>query len=399
MMREALSGALIVMGLGALAGCGSETAEPLPGKFEQVEAGVLHSCGIVSGGFVYCWGNNDYGQLGDGSRRTRLYPHSVVGTIRYGTVSPGAGHTCGIATNGVGYCWGLNANGQLGDGTRSDRATPGLIQGSLSWLVLVAGGAYTCGIATDSLAYCWGWNGTGQLGDGTTIDRLTPVAVSGGHKFRWISVNSFHTCGLATDGTTYCWGANDYGQLGTGNTTPSATPVAVQGGRSFVSIEVGFYHSCGLAADGTGYCWGRNHFGQLGLGESGAGADQPLPVAIAGNRVWAGLSPGAFFSCGLEAGTGDAYCWGINASGQLGTDVSDRCTDPSGGVYQCTFSPALVKGGIKFASVSASTQHACGLSREGVAYCWGLGSDGQLGNGQQGTQVFSIQPVKVGGQP
>jgi alpha-tubulin suppressor-like RCC1 family protein len=398
MMRNALSGALMLIGLGLLAGCGAETAEPLPGRFEQVEAGVLHSCGVVSGGLVYCWGNNDYGQLGDGSRRTRVYPHSVVGTIRYSSVSPGAGHTCGIATTGVGYCWGLNANGQLGDGTRSDRATPGPVQSNLSWLMLQAGGAYTCGIATDSLAYCWGWNGTGQLGDGTTIDRLAPVAVSGGQKFVWISVNSFHTCALAKSGEAYCWGANDYGQLGTGNTTASATPVAVQGGLRFVAVEAGFYHSCGLGADGAGYCWGRNHFGQLGLGEAGGG-DQSAPAPIAGSRRWVSLSPGAFFSCGLEAGTAAAYCWGINASGQLGSAVPDRCSDPAGGTYQCSLSPVPVTGGLAFRSVSASTQHVCGLSQDGIAYCWGLGSDGQLGNGQKGIQIFSIEPVKVAGQP
>jgi len=97
--------------------------------------------------------------------------------------------------------------------------------------------------------------------------------------------------------------------------------------------------------------------------------------------------------------TGAAFCWGFNGSGQLGANVPGTCTDESGFPFQCTDEPTAVSGGLSFASISAATQHVCGLTTGGIAYCWGLGSEGQLGDGSKGDQVFTIQPVRVAGQP
>lgn len=388
--------ALVLVGSSLLVGCARDSLEPLPAKFQAVVAGVLHSCGILEDGAAWCWGNNDYGQLGDGSRRTHTYPRQVIGTVRFSALTLGGGHSCGLATSGAAYCWGFNLNGQLGDRTNSDRATPTAVDGGKSWIWLDAGGAYTCGVATDSLAYCWGWNGNGQLGDGTRLDHPTPQPVAGALKFRMVSAGTFHTCGVTSGGDAYCWGANDYGQLGTGDSA-STVPVLVQGGRKFVSLTSGFYHTCGLAVDGTAYCWGRNQFGQLGVPDSIQQTAVPAPVS--GSLAWGSVSSGGgYFSCGLQAQTGLAYCWGLNSAGQLGTEVEGRCVSETT-VYQCSFVPVRVRGNLVFSSLSAATQHACGLTVGGVAYCWGLGSDGQLGNGQKGSTVLSVDPVRVGGQP
>lgn len=380
-------------------GCGGETLVPLPSKFQAVVTGAIHTCGVVTDGAAFCWGDNRYGQLGDGSRKSRVYPTPVVGTTRYLALSGGGGHTCGISTAGTAYCWGFNQNGQLGDGTLTDRATPAPVDGGKTWLSLSAGGSYSCGIATDSLAYCWGWNGTGQLGDGTESDSPTPVAVSGGHKFRSVSANAHHTCGLTGDGEIYCWGRNDDGQLGSGNTDASAVPVLVTGGLTWSALSAGFSHTCGVAADGRGYCWGRNQFGQLGLSDSVGGASETVPFPMAGELAWASLDLGAYFSCGTEAQLGAAYCWGYNGSGQLGAEAPDICVDEQGRQSQCALAPLAVSSGLTFATISAHTQHTCGLSLDGFAYCWGSGTNGQLGNGEKGEQVFSVAPVKVAGQP
>lgn len=387
-----------VIGVLLVSGCGGETLEPLPGRFQAVVAGAIHSCGIVTDGAAYCWGNNDFGQLGDGSRKTHVYPTLVVGAIRYSSLSGGGGHTCGIATTGAAYCWGFNLNGQLGDGTHTDRATPAPVDGGKTWLSLSVAGSYSCGITTDSLAYCWGWNALGQLGDGTNTDRPAPTAVSGGVKFRSISGNAHHTCGLTGGGQAYCWGSNRYGELGTGDTVPSSTPVLVTGGLTWTALDAGFSHSCGIVAGGSAYCWGRNHYGQLGLSDTVGGQDQLMPFPMAGNIAWASLDLGAYFSCGTEAQTAAAYCWGYNGSGQLGGDAPERCAE-EGTTTPCALSPLAVVGGLTFASVSAHTQHVCGLSSDGVAYCWGSGTNGQLGNGEKGEQVFTNAPTRVAGQP
>ncbi len=399
MGRNALLEAGLVAGSLMLGGCGSDVAVPLPAEFQQVVAGVLHTCGVLSDGTAYCWGNNDKGQLGDGSRKSRVYPVPVVGSVRFTMLAAGAGHTCGISTTGAAYCWGLNLSGQLGDQTHTDRTTPAPVEGNLTFVTLTAGGAYTCGITTDGTAYCWGWDRYSQLGDSATVDQSAPKPVSGGLTFASVSGNTFHTCGVTQAGAAYCWGTNDHGQLGTGDNVNHSTPVAVTGGLVFASVEAGYHHTCGVTMGGAGYCWGRNHAGQLGAGDSIGGQDQLTPIEVAGGLQWGMISPGAYFTCGVEGVGGAAYCWGINQSGQLGSNSSATCFDENSNPYQCALSPLEVSGGLTFSEVSASTQHACGLTTDGVAYCWGLGSYGQLGNGQKGDNVFTIEPVKVGGQP
>jgi len=382
-----------------VSGCGGETLEPLPSKFQVVVAGGVHSCGLLTDGAAYCWGNNELGQLGDGSTGSHVYPTPVVGSIRYTAISGGGGHTCAVATTGAAYCWGLNLSGQLGDGTQRDRSTPVSVTGGKSWIALSAGGTHSCGIATDGLAYCWGWNASGQLGDGTTTDRPAPAPVSGGLRFSAISANVRHTCALMASGAAYCWGSNEHGQLGTGDTLSSNTPVRVSGSLTWVALETGYSHSCGIAADGTGYCWGRNQYGQLGAGDSAGLATRTTPFPMSGGILWQSFDLGAYFSCGLGVGSA-AWCWGYNGSGQLGGNAPDTCADETGITStQCALSPFAVTGGLEFASVSAHTQHTCGLSVDGVAYCWGSGTSGQLGNGQKGDQIFSIEPVRVAGQP
>jgi alpha-tubulin suppressor-like RCC1 family protein len=172
----------------------------------------------------------------------------------------------------------------------------------------------------------------------------------------------------------------------------------VAGGLAFASVEVGYSHTCGVTAGGDGYCWGRNQNGQLGAGDAAGGQDQLQPIAVVGGLQWRMISAGAYFNCGVEA-SNTAYCWGINQSGQLGSQSPTTCFDETGNSYQCALSPLAVGGGLAFGEVNASTQHACGLTTDGVAYCWGLNTYGELGNGDKGNNMLSVDPVKVGGQP
>lgn len=388
---------VLVLGAAAFAACG-DSVEPLPSPFTAVSAGLLHSCGLVGDGAAYCWGFNENGQLGDGSRRDRTTPVPVLGSLRFKSLSPGGAHTCGVTTANAVYCWGFNLNGQLGDGTFADRATPGPIAGTVQLVAVSAGGSYSCGLTNAGAAFCWGWNEYGQLGQGNTDDESEPVAVSGGLAFIEVSTGAHHTCGLTLAGAVHCWGRNDWGQLGNGTTTDSTVPVQVSGGVTFTDVQAGFQHTCAVALDGTAYCWGRNNFGQLGLGE-GANPRELSPTAVPTGPKFSSISAGGYFTCGLEQGTGAAYCWGYNGSGQLGDNVSGECQDDVGNIFQCAFEPNPVSGGLTFQTISAATQHVCALSTQGVGYCWGLGTHGQLGDGSKGDQVFSIEPVRIAGQP
>jgi len=146
--------------------------------FAAVRRGWFHTCGVATDGAAYCWGWDYWGQLGDGTPRSRHNsPVPVSGGLTFVNVSGGEQHTCGVAAGGVGYCWGDNEGGQLGDGTLSERSVPTAIAGGLSFTAVSAGLRYSCGVSTSGKAYCWGAYGNGQLGNGTTTSSLTPVQV------------------------------------------------------------------------------------------------------------------------------------------------------------------------------------------------------------------------------
>ena len=276
-----------------------------------VAAGMSHVCALDAEGRASCWGGNDSGQLGDGSREDRGSPSAVESDLRFSAIAAGASHTCGLTAWGQAACWGQNLSGQLGDGTRGDRFTPVTVSGAM-FERLVAGWSHTCGVTVAGELYCWGSNAEGQLGDGTGLDRLVPRSISG--SVEDVVAGSSHTCAIM-DGAVSCWGDNTFGQLGDGSTQrrPEPTPVAELPGRP-VSLAAGAVHTCALLADGTAHCWGQNRHGQLGDGTT---MNATIPAEVSGGLSFSELSAGGGVTCGLSR-EGGRYCWGLNQSGQLG---------------------------------------------------------------------------------
>ena len=206
--------------------------------FQLISAGgfsIGHTCALTDEGDAYCWGDNERGQLGIGSGGS-VDPHPVPVPVSSApalvslTAGPGR-HTCGITGTGAAYCWGENSFGALGDGSNGDRSSPVAVSGGLEFVQVVAGGfvGHTCGLIAGGTAYCWGENSVGQVGDTSINDRLVPSAVSGGLSFTILDAGFRHTCGLATTGALYCWGSGGAGQLGINSTTHASVPAKVLG--------------------------------------------------------------------------------------------------------------------------------------------------------------------------
>lgn len=194
------------------------------------------------------------------------------------------------------------------------------------------GGAFTCALTTDGSRWCWGDNGYGQYGSGDMPDSLSPVFVDSG--WATLSAGGTHACGISDDGTLWCWGRNDLGQLGTGDWITSSVPVQVGDDIDWADVSAGFKHTCGLTNSGDLYCWGSNFDGQAGIPIDETTAVLPEPALVAPGMSWAAVSAGGFSTvgagstCGMTA-DGSVWCWGTGSDGQLGNgDAGWKVTSP-----------------------------------------------------------------------
>jgi len=197
-------------------------------RFLALAVGWNHTCALTTRRYVGCWGQNSAGQLGDGSVADRAVPEPVAGDRRYDAIAAGAVHSCAVAAGtGELFCWGKNDYGQLGTGDAADQPRPTLVAGGHRFVSVTAGSMHSCALTTDGQAFCWGRNGYGQLGDGTTEDRNAPVRVQTDERLTAVWASGSHTCATTAAGSTRCWGYNLDGQLGDGTRAHRARPVAV----------------------------------------------------------------------------------------------------------------------------------------------------------------------------
>lgn len=347
-------------------------------SYSSLTTGSQHTCAMAIDGRPYCWGGNEFGQLGTGDRSPTPAPQAAAGGLRLRSLQGAETHACAITIDGEAVCWGRNDAGQLGDGTTTDRTSPVGVAGGLRFLTLSLGRSHSCGLTTDGDVFCWGSNEFGQIGHGTGPDRLTPTPVaSGGIHFTAMSSGANHACGVADDGAVWCWGDNADGQSGATAGESLYTPERVATRHRFSELSAGGFHTCGLTSEGDALCWGRNSEGQRGDG-SARGAPGFMPVLGASRFV--SLSAGLAHTCGIDS-YDIAHCWGDNAGGQLGSP-GEHAT------------PVRVAGDLRFNSIQSGSRHTCGVTMDGVAYCWGSNDAGQLGDG---TTRTSPTPVPVTG--
>jgi alpha-tubulin suppressor-like RCC1 family protein len=254
----------------------------------SVVGGATSTCAVLKDGSVKCWGDNSYNQLGNGNNNSTTIPVQVVNA----TMSPLSqitkmalqdSHACAIQTGGSLYCWGYNAYGQLGNKSTTTPLTAVQAIGVQATAVGV-GEFHTCAITNAGAVQCWGRGSYyGELGDGSMTDSLTPLTAQTSTTASAIGVGTSFSCAVLNgSGKIECWGANAYGQLGNGSTGDSSTPVAVPALSQAKTVGCGDDFMCAVISGGAVYCWGDNWFGSLGDGTGGHNTQSATPTRVTG---------------------------------------------------------------------------------------------------------------------
>jgi alpha-tubulin suppressor-like RCC1 family protein len=385
------------------------------GTAVAVSTSEATTCVVTSDGTVWCWGDNRYGQLGNGTTSEYIIePIQAVQVITEGggplqsvvAIAAGQVHECALKADGTVWCWGYRYYGNLGNGTSGVRpgldchyeggcGTPYAVQVVLAQggaftnvLKVIAGRMHTCALRSGGTVWCWGYNVEGELGDGTSTNRSTPVQVTQGNASTLftnaadVAAGGGTSCASKTDGTAWCWGLNYSGEVGDGTTRDRKSAVRVKASKqTLLSADVidmtgGYHYNCARRSDTSIWCWGNG---------------QPFahPVLQGGSSFLGTVQLAAHIShaCARKA-DGTVWCWGDNLSGQLG----DGSGLSSGEPVQVLLAPGgppledandLSRGSYAF--------YACTQRQDALPWCWGDNTYGQLGDGTFTTRPNPVQ--------
>jgi len=370
---------LAILGLAACGGNDGNGPGPRP-AVGILRTGGNSSCATLEDdGSVYCWGGNEFGQLGDGTTTDRVTPTRIVGAPLFSVPLPGA-HTCALDRDAL-LCWGRNLSGEVGVGNTDPVYTPAVVSGGLVFGDVVVGDDFTCAAANTG-TYCWGANDFGQLGTGEPGDSPTPALVAGDHQFRLLAAAGHTVCGNTGVGEVYCWGDGADGELGNGqfgvtSAVPTLVPVPFQLFWIGIGANAAGQATVCASNDDATYCWGKNTDGEIG---DGTKLRKSVPTKVIGLGGGTQVAPGGSHTCAVTVRS-EVFCWG--RGGRLGT-----------GSEEGSVSPVAIATDDAFSAVWSALDHTCGWTQAEPrqAYCWGDNARGQLGDG---TRTKRLAPTRV----
>jgi alpha-tubulin suppressor-like RCC1 family protein len=306
-----------------------------------VSAGGLHSLALRSDGTVWAWGNNFFGQLGDGTYTSSNTPVQVPGLTGVIQVSADALHSLALRSDGTVWQWGS-------DGISGAKISPVEVPGLTGVTKISAGGQFSLALRSDGTVWAWGRNQAGQLGDGTTTSSETPVRVTGLSQVTSISAGfdaslATRTRGITAITSVWAWGGNASGQLGDGTLTNHLTPEQVTGiSTSFIAgVSAGYQFAVVLGTDGSVWGWGADGSGQLDNAPTTNPVTRPLELTGMNSGITQ-ISAGYNHVLALES-NGTALAWGDNSAGELGDG-----------------STASAVGAVQVASLTSASQVSAG---------------------------------------
>lgn len=386
----------------------SDLVTATPGPLKALSVGGGHACAVDAMGKLWCWGNNDSGQVGDLSLASTPTPTQTNTLKTWKAVAAGAAHTCANGTDESIVCWGASLPGPVtiaegaptaelsleqrwrslsagneqscavrGDGalwcwqiTNSNGSAPVLptrVGFNSDWLDVESGGDFHCARKQDLSLWCWGNNAIGQLGVGDNLPRRAPVPVDSPQ--RWLKVSaagrndsqqfsqrgSGHACAIDSEAKLWCWGNNSRGELGDGSNDTKISPGPISASATWLDVAVGLGHACGVQHDGSLWCWGANDYGQLG---DAVRQDQLTPLRVGAENDWRSVVAGDEFTCAVRV-DGTIACSGHNELGQLGTGKLAHAAEP-------------VKVMSDVVDVAINGSITCALDSSHRTSCWGL---------------------------
>ena len=332
---------------------------------DQIAAGAAHFSTMKTDGTIMSMGQNVIGQLGDATLVQIPAPIAITSITNVAKLAPGFRHSLGIRNDGTVVGWGDNSYGQLGDNTYISKGSPTPVSGLSSVVSVASGITHSVALKADGSVWTWGDNGSGQLGTSVVNYSPIPVQVPGLTGVTAIGSGYYHVVALKSDGSLWAWGANYSGQLGDGTITNRNAPTRVQAGNCIgCPLAVGGGHALVLRADGTLVAWGSNASGQLGDGTT---TDRLVPITVPNFNGVTAISAGGFHSLAMRTGA-TVWGWGFNRNGQLGNGSYDNATTPT-----------QITGATGVASVVAGGFHSMGLMADGTVLAWGSG--GIVGDG------------------
>ena len=358
----------------------------LSGAWVTVSAGPYHILAIKADGTLWAWGSTGSGRLGIGPTYVlqQTTPIQVGLDTDWATVAAGRRHSIGIKTDGTLWAWGDNSYGELGNGTTTDSDVPIQVGTDNDWVEVSTAGSHTLALKADGSLWAWGYNFRGQLGNGTTTDSDFPIQVGTSTDWTVVSGGAYHSLAIKTDGTLWAWGYNGYRALGTGANVDVHVPVQVGTDTDWLTVNTEEKHTLAIKTDDTLWAWGTNSDGQLGTGTT---LNQSSPVQVGSDNDWFEVSAGRQHSIARKVTDDSIWAWGFNGNGEYGNGTT---TD--------SYVPIQVNTDNDWFTVIAGGPYNMGLKIDGTLWAWGRGAMGELGNGTLDSSLVPIQVVSFSSQ-
>ncbi len=321
-----------------------------------------HTLAIMDDGSLWAWGNNGYGQLGDGTNINQNSPTLITSETNWKSVFAGSGASFALKEDGTLWAWGFN-----------NSSVPTQIGSDNDWKTISTSGRHTLAIKTNGTLWAWGSNSNGQLGDGTRLNQSRPIQIGTDNDWNAVSANGVQSVAIKNDKTLWTWG-----KIGVGTHDGITIPTELDFYSGWESVSAGSQHVLAIRSDGTLWAWGSNEYGQLG-NMSPRGIESS-PNQIGTETDWIKVSGGSFHSVAMKK-DGSIWAWGQNAYGQSG----------NGTVYGSN-SPKQVGTELDWESISSDAYQTIALKKDGSLWGWGYNNSGELGDGTNQQKNF---PKKI----